>query len=458
MAEPDNRLGFDDENLNKIQNTLSEEGKARYGKANTPGKTSEEVKPLSPSPERTTASIKNLRTFQGDIAEAIKNQNASVLSIAMAEQARTGRPATTKVEKVSSPTSFVERIIGKRQEKKQVTPPRPFAEAVPIKPAPEAKEVPRRTPVAPTTYKAPPPIPQVVSTPPPIPIPTPATPIPQTIPQTNRIVMSPGKAEAKKEFAKNAMTIAVSILLIVLGISAVVGFYFIQKRGAQTIVEGPTERALLSYQTREIIPITGQSANQIVQTLTSLRREKTLPTNDVLYIAFIDQFEDEVLPISTTRLFSLLRTQAPASLLRAMENEFMFGMYSIEGNQPFLLVPLSSFENGFDGMLRWEKTMNQDIGQIFSSRTVPITEYIPTSDTTSTPATTTTRLVYIDSEANAEFEDITIRNKDARLLKNSRGDTLILYSFLDQNTLLITSGEEAFQEILNKFLREKLTR
>src|SRR3989344_3445901 len=53
---------------------------------------------LNPQGESRETIIKNLRTFQGDMAEAIQNQNASVLTIALAEKKK-----KDKIPKVKKP-------------------------------------------------------------------------------------------------------------------------------------------------------------------------------------------------------------------------------------------------------------------------------------------------------------------------------------------------------------------
>ena len=54
--------------------------------------------------------------------------------------------------------------------------------------------------------------------------------------------------------------------------------------------------------------------------------------------------------------------------------------------------------------------------------------------------------------------DITIKNKDARILKSPTGQTVLLYSFYNNNMLILTDNEETLRALLTKLDSEKLSR
>ncbi len=390
--------------------------------------------------------IKNLRTFQGDVAEAMKQQNTSVLSIAMAEQQRQATREMVADETRQSyipPQSIVERILGaKKQERINIPGPK--------KPT-IRQTIPKATPAIPTT-----PITEKIIK---------KDPIKQDAhtSYTSRVVFSQ-KPENKlgPDFKKNVFTIILSIILILSGIGAVIVLFMLQSNDP-AIAPTPTNlQALLSYNKQESILTDNLSREELIQKIDTAKREQALEMNDVLFISLKETVGEGEEPITTQTLFGKLKTQIPPATLRSFNKAFMLGIYNINGNHPFLIVKISSFENAFGGMLLWEKTLNKDLGSLFSARAIPITEFIPTEIASSTNGTAvpsnTTKIVNVDIGINEDFEDITIRNKDARVLKNARGDTILLYSFLDQQTLLITSSEAPLREIINKLNSLKLIR
>ena len=111
-------------------------------------------------------------------------------------------------------------------------------------------------------------------------------------------------------------------------------------------------------------------------------------------------------------------------MLRALSDIFMFGFHEANGNQPYLILKTTDFKQSFSGMLAWEPYMRQDLSPLFLTGTA----------TTSVEG----------------FRDRIIRNKDTRLLLAPDGSIALLYSLIDQETILITSNEQTFAEILNR--------
>lgn len=139
--------------------------------------------------------------------------------------------------------------------------------------------------------------------------------------------------------------------------------------------------------------------------------------------------------ISTADFFSLLKSKAPSSLVRAFNPLFMFGLVNGNPNHTFILIKLDSYDNAFAGMISWEKNMADDILSLFAS-----------NDTVRSIASQT------------PFGDTTIKNKDARILKDINGQTVLLYSFYNNNMLIITDNEETLKILLTHLDSEKLVR
>jgi len=138
---------------------------------------------------------------------------------------------------------------------------------------------------------------------------------------------------------------------------------------------------------------------------------------------------------------SQIAPNAPNSLTRILKNDFLFGIVAFDGNQPFLILRHSSFQQAFAGMLEWEKNLPFDLEEIFvSTKDIAIGDSNP--------------LVFIGSN----FSDEIINNKDTRVLKGEDGKTQLIYSLLDNSTLLITRSKGAFGKILERLSSSKLIR
>ena len=148
------------------------------------------------------------------------------------------------------------------------------------------------------------------------------------------------------------------------------------------------------------------------------------------------KFSDKTLgienPASAEDILKLLSSRAPSALVRSMSGDNMFGLIQVQGESiPFWIIEIDSFENAFDGILDWEDFIQEDLVPVFS-------------DNEQTP--------------DPIFIDVVSRNKDIRVLRNNAGEELLVHTFLDKNTLLITEKEIAFKELLPLFISSKQIR
>ena len=166
-------------------------------------------------------------------------------------------------------------------------------------------------------------------------------------------------------------------------------------------------------------------------------REKTdapMAKGGVRHIVLRENSLLESALVSTQLFVKTLETGAPSSLVRALDRIFMFGTIGGDIQSNFLIIKIVSFENVFAGMLAWEEEMARDIGPLFA---------------------TAEKLKNLESASI--FTDITTKNKDARALLLN-GEIVILYSFFDNRTLIITDNVETLHTIIARLNAESLSR
>jgi hypothetical protein len=155
-----------------------------------------------------------------------------------------------------------------------------------------------------------------------------------------------------------------------------------------------------------------------------------------------------LIPLTTQQLLPLLAPNAPDLLVRSVSpTMYLLGVHSYEGNQPLLILKTESYEQAFSGMLAWETYMRPDLLPLFN-RIPPqhIEEGTATTTATSTPTVVQTG-----------FIDRVVENHDARVLENSAHDILLLWTFLDRNTLVITTNESTLREIISRVKNAPIT-
>lgn len=170
-------------------------------------------------------------------------------------------------------------------------------------------------------------------------------------------------------------------------------------------------------------------------------RETPPPDGNVRHLVLRKGNLDTSPLTTTTEFLLLLGTRAPASLVRAFDPLFMFGTLGLPaqaGEAPastVLLVKLDSYENSFAGMLEWERTLKEDLVPVFVSR----------DELAQVPA-------------DAAFTDMTIRNKDVRVLHDANGKSALVYTFYNQSLLLVASREDALRTLIAVLDAQALTR
>ncbi len=223
---------------------------------------------------------------------------------------------------------------------------------------------------------------------------------------------------------RNKTFIILGTLLIVIGTGAVFGIYF-WKSNEKVVIEQKT-KTLIAFSEERQISIDNLHKSEFVSKFLQNINTWKASVNSVLYLnPFSDGQE-----IAIEYLLSILGPNMPASLVRSFGKQYMLGIYSFDTNEPFIILKVSDYSLAYPGMLKWEKDMSKDLGLIFK---------IQSENGTTTRA----------------FVDETIKNKDIRALKDSAGNSLLLYSFIDRQTLVIAKNENILSAIVGKFLINK---
>ncbi len=210
--------------------------------------------------------------------------------------------------------------------------------------------------------------------------------------------------------------------LLLLGIITVSAVYYIKSSETTAVIQ--RTKAIIGFSEERDLNVATSTSENLIGRIISEKQGFKMPINSVLYINTV---KANGTPIETQNLLLILAPRMPDSLSRAFDGKYMIGVYSYDTNEPFIILTTSDFASSFAGMLGWEKDMVQDLGKMFSV----------TQNTASTTKV---------------FVDVTMRNKDLRVLRDSTGKTLMLYSFINKSTLLITKNETILNSVVAKYL------
>ena len=127
--------------------------------------------------------------------------------------------------------------------------------------------------------------------------------------------------------------------------------------------------------------------------------------------------------LTKDEFFFMLRAQMPKGLQDYLEKDFMLLNFSGFGNHPVLIFKSKSYAYVFSEMLKWEKSLADDLEAIFPK---------------------------VSLIGNDSFSDKYIQNHDARVAEKD-GEIDLIYSFIDRKYLIITNSNEALAETFRRF-------
>lgn len=283
------------------------------------------------------------------------------------------------------------------------------------------------------------------------------------ISQKNLSAVSIAAAEAER-MSKNAATQSVSsaaktnwsliskIVIIGSGVSlvlaaiAVVSYAFLRPAPSVVILES-APAPFIAVDSTDILAVTPEQLKRetLIGNLDSIRQKIALSVGLIgrvyVSVSTTTPKKGEVpLPISAQELLTTIAPSIPQELVRSISpSEYLLGTHVFDGNQEFIIMRVDSYEQAFSGMLAWESTMQKELYPLFSRTPRP---RIASEVSSSTP---TTAALFA-----TPFRDKIVSNHDARVILSDAGDILLLWSFIDRNTLVITTNSATFSEIISR--------
>lgn len=222
--------------------------------------------------------------------------------------------------------------------------------------------------------------------------------------------------------------ILVAIGVIVLGGIGVGAFFFFRQKEEPVTMPKPAPKAVAG------VALQGNERRAgVIGAIQKTLLATSVPQNEMRTVPLTWKEK----PITTSELFTILDTSPPPELVRALGSSPTLGLHGFKGGQPFLLFSVTSYDYAFGGMLSWEKTLVVDIG--------PLLGVLPRDILANVGSTTTEAL-----ENTLAIKDAIIRNKDARAVFDPSGAIVFLYSFIDKQTLVLTTNEDTLKMLINK--------
>ncbi len=229
---------------------------------------------------------------------------------------------------------------------------------------------------------------------------------------------------------------AILALLFALGGAALFAVFIVQseRSGGQQTDLGSS--LIFAEQTLSFPLLHDQNPREVRAQLATSRYQGNLTLGAMLRIVPTVSATGGERPATATEFLQAIAPTAPDELVRSVGTDFFFGTHTIDENVPVIIIPITSYEHAFAGMLAWEPSLNDDMTPLF-----PLVHY-EKPDEQGIP-----HLV--------GFEDVLIKNYDVRALRDENGDIKMLYSFPSRDYLIIAESPHSFVEALARLRAER---
>ncbi len=248
----------------------------------------------------------------------------------------------------------------------------------------------------------------------------------------------------KKKIIINKTFIIISLIFIFGGILSIgVPYLLVNKKDNQTIIDDKDiSKSIITPNLIEKININDLNLDRVATTLKERVDQSSTKLGQIKNIYLTDSKDSTEELITSTKFLNLIKANIPEEIQRTIKPQYMFGMHNFDGNQRFLIIKTGSYDTTFAGMLSWENDLWQDFKEVFSLK----------SDETNEQTSTISMGIEIK-----KFQDAVFNNKDCRVVKNSIGEIIFLYSIIDKNTVVITTNVNTLREIISRINKASIT-
>lgn len=234
-----------------------------------------------------------------------------------------------------------------------------------------------------------------------------------------------------------------SISLFAFGIMAIAVIFFLRNfLGTKQITIPGTFKQIITTDIFKSLDLKNLNREQITSELVKEREENTGILSSITSIGMIKNSVPEKIPVSTEDFLKMIESHASDELARSLDENFLFGIHALSTPEPFMILRTSYYQSAFAGMLAWEKNMEEDLGPIFIRAKPKKDITISTSDDL--------------LKKERTFEDMVVRNRDVRALRDGDGKIIFLYSFADKKNIILTTNADTLQEVAERIIASKM--
>jgi hypothetical protein len=237
-----------------------------------------------------------------------------------------------------------------------------------------------------------------------------------------------------KKQQKKQSTVS-GILALVLLVSGIILFFVAlsaRQQGSVIVQFSPSSNSIIFSNDQIPFDASGLSRSRFISSMLNLYG--TVSREGVTNLVPFTISGQNASRLTAFDFANLLSRNLPENFRQVFTDEFMHGVFVQNSQQyVFTIFRISDISFARTLMREWEDFLLEDMQNVYNIG--------PISDS----------LLYSKS-----FESEIILNKESRILKDDNQRTVIVYTFLDNATIVITTNRDALREVHNRFTNRSI--
>ncbi len=364
---------------------------------------------------------KPIRTYESDVAEALSHQQTSLATMVVAEKEKQQDKRGTSVP--VQPKIVPKPEVEKMEYTSQVLDTTPTIASNPFGNIPKKQEYssleqPKKAPIPQAPLKI---VPE----------------LPKEEPVEEEDVQP-------RHSGKKILLVIMSILFLGGG---VVGAYFLYLKSPLSIPEPVATQiklpSVVTAQSQSFFPVGNLKGERLLAGISTNVRSHSPKSGEIHEVVPTYTKASSTLRLPASQFISQAEFSMSDVLSRSLLDRFMIGSYGLEDGSslPFIIFTTDFFQNAYAGMLSWEEQIVDEFSPFFGIRQ-KLEEQMGAEQSTTSIATF--------FSIRGEFRDRIVRNRDVREFIGEKGELLFLYTFLDKDTVLITTSEAVISGVIDQ--------
>lgn len=269
---------------------------------------------------------------------------------------------------------------------------------------------------------------------------------------------------------KNLYIVIGSIVAFLVIAGLIAGFIYLQSENSRKTTQAEQQKVqpLLFTETTSILNIDQFELGDLFKII-ERDKEAVMELGDMKSIVLTMGSSTEERQLTTEEFFTILNSRAPNGLLRALNPNFLLGVYAFTPREMFAVFKVNSYDAAFAGMFEWEPSIESDIGDIFINKKERVERSISNLSTVKSTSTSVNENSTLNASSTVQsspfgvfsqrkFIDKVLSNKDTRILVDTNGKEAMLYTFIDKETLVIATSEKSLKEIIFRLTTGRIVR